>query len=172
MVISRSSVVAGGVTEAVVDRLEVVEVDEQHAVATGAPRAGHRVAEPVAEQGSVGQAGQRVVERLVGQLLLELVPLGDVVTGDHEAHQVLVDHLGDHDVDVAGVPVLVVQPDLAADGAAALREADQVARGVPVGWVDDVEPVHAEQLGRRQADDRLDRRCHVHDRQVVVEDAG
>ena len=69
------------------------------------------------------------------------------------------------------VPVLAVQPDLAAGRAAALREAHQVAGRVAVGLGDDVEPVHAEQLGGGQADDRLHGRRHVHDRQVVVEDA-
>ena len=54
--------VAGGVTAAVVDVLEVVEVDEQQAHRTAA------LQDPVGdllEQGAVGQAGQRVAEHLV-----------------------------------------------------------------------------------------------------------
>jgi len=60
------------VAEAVVDRLEVVEVDEEDADAAATPgRAGDRVGDAVAEEGAVGEAGERVVERLVGQLRLE-----------------------------------------------------------------------------------------------------
>ena len=62
--------VAGRVAEAVVDRLEVVEVDEQHRelVARGAAVARERLLEAVLEQRPVGEPGQRVVERLVLQL--------------------------------------------------------------------------------------------------------
>ena len=59
-------VVAGGVAEAVVDRLEAVEVDEQDGDLD--PSAGgraERLLDPVEEEGPVRQAGQRVVEGLV-----------------------------------------------------------------------------------------------------------
>ena len=55
--------VAGAVAEAVVDPLEVVEVDEQHRH-LGAPPA-QRVLETVEEQRAVGQPGEGVAERLV-----------------------------------------------------------------------------------------------------------
>ena len=45
--------------------------------------AAQRVGQPVAEQLPVGQPGERVVERLVAQLLLERVPVGDVADGEH-----------------------------------------------------------------------------------------
>ena len=68
--------VAGRVAEAVVDGLEVVEVDEQHrhpdAVAQG-PR--DRVADALVEQRPVGEVRDRVVEGLVGELLLERLAL-------------------------------------------------------------------------------------------------
>ena len=64
--------VAGGVPQAVVDRLEVVEVEEDHGHALAlAARAGDRMADALGEQGAVRQAGHRVVEGLVGELLLE-----------------------------------------------------------------------------------------------------
>ena len=67
----RQEPVAGGVAEAVVDGLEVVEVDEQHgAEVAGAAAAVEGVLHPVAEQAAVGQPGERVVERLVAELLL------------------------------------------------------------------------------------------------------
>ncbi len=78
--------VADGVPERVVDLLEVVEVDEEHAeggvVALGGQ--GERVLQPVAEQHPVGQPGQAVVERLVGQVVLQPPPLGDVPDGQHQ----------------------------------------------------------------------------------------
>ena len=61
--------VAGGVTEAVVDVLEAIEVDEQHGEAVvGMPdAAGHRPLEPLHEQHAVGQLRQGVVNRVVHQ---------------------------------------------------------------------------------------------------------
>ena len=88
-------VVAGGVAEAVVDRLEVVEVDEQHgeaAIVARAARGG--VLDPVAEQRLVGQPGERVVERLVRELLLEPAVLGHVAEAPHPADDLAVDALG------------------------------------------------------------------------------
>ena len=63
--------VAGGVAEAVVDELELVEVEEEHRDRGLAP-AGDRegVLEPVEEEVAVGQAGERVVEGLVLGALL------------------------------------------------------------------------------------------------------
>ena len=58
--------------ERVVDELEVVEVDEEHAdEPIGAPLAGQRVLDAVVEQRAVGELGQRVVEGAVAELLLE-----------------------------------------------------------------------------------------------------
>ncbi len=62
--------VAGDVSEAVVDVLEGVEVDEQDSdPRAGAGGAGERVVEPVHEQQPVRQPGERVVERLVDGIL-------------------------------------------------------------------------------------------------------
>ena len=64
--------VAGGVTEAVVDGLEVVEVDEQHRHPDAlAQRPRDRVADALVEQRPVGEMRDRIVEGLVGELLLE-----------------------------------------------------------------------------------------------------
>jgi hypothetical protein len=64
--------VAGGVTQAVVHDLEPVEVEEDEGVmgrATG--DAGLGVAQPIEEQRPVRQIGDGIVERLVGEALLE-----------------------------------------------------------------------------------------------------
>jgi hypothetical protein len=61
--------VPGAVTQAVVDHLEVVQVDEEHGHAAAvAARPGQRVPDPVVEQRPVGQVGEAVVERQVLEL--------------------------------------------------------------------------------------------------------
>ncbi len=85
----RDELVAGRVAERVVDHLEVVEVDQQQRhSAAAALVAGHRVLDPVAEQRPVGQAGQRVLERLAGQLALERLLLGHVADAQDDRVQV------------------------------------------------------------------------------------
>ena len=90
--------VAARVAEAVVDRLEAVEVEEQHGQrGVLALQPADRVVEAVEEQHAVGQAGQRVVQRLVEQQLLgaladeELADLRAERRG--EARQVVVEPL-------------------------------------------------------------------------------
>ena len=70
--------VAGRVAEAVVDGLEVVEVEEEHRQAAPLAPARATRGAPLGEQRAVGEAGDRVVERLVGELLLERLALADV----------------------------------------------------------------------------------------------
>ncbi len=67
-------VVADRVAERVVDRLEVVEIDEQHRSRTVA--ACHHRFDPLGEEGTVRQSGEYVVEGLVAQLLLQVGRLG------------------------------------------------------------------------------------------------
>ncbi len=67
----REQLVTGGVAEGVVDRLEVVEVDEEDGdrlVAAHQP--GEGVLQPIEEQDAVGQAGERVVQRAMLGLAL------------------------------------------------------------------------------------------------------
>jgi hypothetical protein len=67
------------VPERVVDLLEVVEVHEQQGDRPGRPAvAGEGPLEVVAEQDPVRQPGQRVVQRVVDQLRLEALAVGDL----------------------------------------------------------------------------------------------
>ena len=86
--------------ERIVDGLEVVEVEQVRGHDLAALDAPQRVLEPLVEQHAVGQAGQRIVQRHVGDLGLRAALLGDVVMrGDGAA----VGHrLGGHG-DVAAV---------------------------------------------------------------------
>ena len=81
--------------ETVVDGLEVVEVDVDHRDFRRATTA-ERVVDPVAEEGAVREPRERVVERLMGELVLELLLLGDVdhvaATRNRDAVRVVHDH--------------------------------------------------------------------------------
>ena len=101
--------VAGGVTKAVVDGLEVVEVDEQHRHPHPlAQRSRHRVAHALIEQRPVGEVGHRIVEGLVGELLLERFALGDVAAVEHDpADRAVGEQVGVEDLEMAKASVLV-----------------------------------------------------------------
>ena len=69
---AHQQLVAGGVSEAVVDVLEAIEVDEEHreAVLRMSRPSRHRALEPFHEQHAVGQQGQRIVDGVVNQALM------------------------------------------------------------------------------------------------------
>ncbi len=98
--------VADRVAEAVVDGLEAVEVEDDHAdraAVAGLP--GKSVLEPVGEQRPVGELGQRVMERAVPKLALETVAFGDVLDrGEHRGPALELEAVrGDRDLDDATV---------------------------------------------------------------------
>ena len=76
--------VARPVAHRVVDELEVVEVDEEDAHDPRPSSAGECPLDPVPEQHPVREPGERVVERPVGELVLQLPLLGDVAHGQHD----------------------------------------------------------------------------------------
>ena len=87
-------VVADEVPERVVDDLEAVEVEEQHRRALASflrHVAAHGVLEAVQEQHAVRQAGQRVVQRVVLELGLRALALGDVGLRAGDARRPAVD---------------------------------------------------------------------------------
>jgi hypothetical protein len=71
--------------ERVVDRLEPVEVEEQHRDIGAAANPAERLGHPFGQHRPIGQAGQRVVPGEVGDALLRLAALGDVFVGGDEA---------------------------------------------------------------------------------------
>jgi hypothetical protein len=75
--------VADVVAEAVVDALEPVEVQVAQPDEGIRVGAGERLGQPLGEERAVRQAGERVVQRLVAQPLLQLVPVGDVFDHRH-----------------------------------------------------------------------------------------
>ena len=91
--------VARGVAQRVVDGLEVVEVDERDGDDLVVPRRPlQRLLDAVEEQRAVGEAGERVVQRAVAQLGLQLALLGRVADAQHEAaHRAVGTQVGDAD---------------------------------------------------------------------------
>ena len=160
--------------KAIVDRLEVVQIEIQDR-GRAAPAAGPRqgVTETVVEQRSVRQPGEDVVERLVAELLLEGVPLGDVaVVDDHATDGRVVEQvLGDR-LERAPCAISVAGPELDRH----LR----TARGRDVGQqpVHDRAVVRVNDVGRLQTDvvlgattqDALDRRTLIPDQPIGTED--
>ena len=95
--------VAVGMPEALVDALEVVEIEKEHGDRTAASTRIHqRPAEPVEREEAVRQAGQLVEVGLVDQPLLVLLADGDVLLQRHEVEDRAV--LGDQGRDPADFP--------------------------------------------------------------------
>ena len=101
--------VALSVPEAVVHRLEVVEVDEEHGqVGAGEADAREGVLEPVLEQCLVGQSRQGVVEGPVLELVLQPDAVGDVAEAPDPPDDGAVDRLGPGR-QLEGAPVLELE---------------------------------------------------------------
>ena len=128
------------VAEAVVDDLEIVEVEEQHGQRGGAaPGPNQRLLHAVGEEKSVGEPGQRVVVREVLETLLGLLPLGDVPEHEQVA-------------DVSSSSVVQVREHELEMPSFAVRTKLQLATGQ--GWAVGVRRLGAEQLVDPPADDR------------------
>ena len=90
--------VADKVPEAVVDGLEVVEVDEQHRDGrVRGPESTDRQLDSLAKQRAVGETRQRVVKGLAGELFVELATLGDVPVTPDATDDLAVDPLRHRD---------------------------------------------------------------------------
>ncbi len=99
----REQLVAGFVSEAVVDDLEVVDVENHESDPRVVGRRGERGLQPLDEHHAVRQLGQRVVTRAVRELGLDPAVLAHVVRGADElvADTVGPDDRGDVDRDAS-----------------------------------------------------------------------
>ena len=108
------------VAERVVDRLEAVEVEHEHADGLlAAPEATERLVEAVAQQHPVRQAGERIVHRLARELVAAALALDGEPERAHEARAVEAaadDHVLRTAADRAERRVLVVVVDEHDDG--------------------------------------------------------
>ncbi len=78
---SLEKIVADRMTECVVDALELVDVEIEHRQALVRPHARQRVAEEFLEVGAIGQIGERVVARHVGDAPFCLTAIRHVLVG-------------------------------------------------------------------------------------------
>ena len=158
-------VIARGVPQAVVDRLEVVQVDEQHRGIAGlAPLQG--VLDALAEEAAVGQPGQRIVEGLERQLLLEGLALLQVAGVEHDSGSVAVEHAaGGHGLDRQPRPVALAEPPLGDDSFAgrAHRPVQEAVDGADVLGMGEVGQASAQELAVAGSQQALDRGARVVD---------
>ena len=166
--------VARGVAERVVDLLEVVQVEEEdgEALLRGGARV-ERVLEAVDEQRAVREVGQRVVERAVGEPVLQRDAVRDVAgIDDGAADGRVVEEVRALVLDppVGAVAVAPAHEQRAVDGARAVQQALVLrAHPLPVVGVHDVDQLGpGERLGR-VAEHVLDRRRLEADGAVLVQ---
>lgn len=96
----------------VVDALEVIAVQVQDTVLLLTSAGGHTL-HPLAEEVAIGQRGQRVVQGLMGQLLLELMSVADIVhVEDHPANCRVIHAVGELDPQMAPFAIPAEQPRL------------------------------------------------------------
>ncbi|EXI77361.1 MAG: hypothetical protein AW10_03851 [Candidatus Accumulibacter appositus] len=116
--------VAHVVSEGIVERLEIVEIDEQQGPLSVSARARHqRQAQTVVQQAAVGQAGERVVKGQMADLFLRLLAHGDVGQRRHVVGDffVAVPDRGNGQPFGVGLAVLAPVPDLTLPGSRALE---------------------------------------------------
>jgi hypothetical protein len=164
--------ITGLVAQSVVHVLEAVEVDVDDPRIERCPCAARqRVLDPVTEERPVRQAGQRVVEGLVHELLLRLLPIGDVVDVDHHAvHRRVVQQVHRPRPEPELDTVRTSHTPLTRQHHAWRQErcVEHPARfHVRVG--DEVERAHTGRGRTRMTHQRRERRSVVHDEAVGVE---
>ena len=164
------NVVAGGMTQAVVDRLEVVQVyEEDREIGSVAPV--DRVLYAFPKQRSVGEARQRVVERLEGELLFEGFSLPQISSvQDHTGRVVITRAAACDRLNRQPGAVGLPDPPLAAGPASRLpqRLTDYVLENVGVLRMADLGEWGAEQRRRRDMEQAFHRWADVVDRSACV----
>ena len=165
-------VVAGVVAEPIVDILEPVEVEENDGwVQHRAGPSVEGVVHAVAEQRTIGQPRERVVEGLMHELVLGLLAGGDVVHIDHDALYVRIVEKVDGPSGQPHVTVGLRNAGLSGEHAAGREQGlvehrpcrviirgHEVQRAAPLG------------LDARMAEHRRQRRHVIHDHPFLVEE--
>ena len=165
-------IVPGRMSQRIVDRLEVVEVEEDDGRrATRAPRTRHRLAHLLGEHGAVGEPGDGVVERLVRKFRLEALAFADVARIEQDPADVLViDEVGEQDLELACLAVMVDQAALQRGDALTGRRGGNALRE-PLPVAGDRKAVEAlpEKIVRDVTEDAFDRRALIGDRGVGLQ---
>ncbi len=159
--------VAHRVAEAVVDRLEAVEVEEEQGDRRVVRSHGEqRLADAGTHPCAVREAGQLVAEGELGQPVLEQLALADVAgVDDDAADDRVVEPVGEHRLDVAPLAAGVAYPVLddgrrvqvGAPGPEGVHRADEPQLGVAeVERVHEVDQELSDQLALAVAEDAFD----------------
>ena len=155
---AHQDLITGGVPQGVVDHLETVEVEEQDGDGADRSRAAReRVLDAVAEEGAVGELGQRVVERLVAQLLLERGPRGHIEREGDERRTPVELLVPPADLDVDDPSILEQVPRPPVEGQPRPNEVEQLHAPLAILHRLEVDERHREELLPRVAVE-LDRR--------------
>ncbi len=170
----REQPVAHPVAQAVVHRLEVVDVEEdQRELLLVAPRERERVRHPVEEERAIRETGELIVERLVRELRLQRLAVAHVArVHDDAPHRRLVHQVREGHLDRAPAAVRVPAAPLhGRERRVRLERLGEVARGVRlVVRMDQVHHVHAVELRGRVAEIAGDRRTRVAQHAAWVHD--
>ena len=164
--------------EAVVHSLEIVEVDEHDPDRGASSKRTHdRVLHAVGEESPVGKVRDRIVEGLVGELLLERLALADVAAVQHDSPHVLVlEQVGVLHLELEPGPVAVANPALdhvRLGPASCIRVADareDLTEPRAVRWGEEPGKLRAFHLVRPIAERALDRGALVRHDAMCVED--
>ena len=162
------------VTEAVVHGLEVVEIDEEDGDEVRATDAAlERVRYALREERAVRETRQRVVEGLVGQLILERSSLGDVARRDDDAADVgHSDEVVEHALELDERAVLAAERQVArhrsARDSADLRE--ETSEPIGVVALEEVGQSGSDELVLLVAEDTLNGRRVISNRQIRGEE--
>ena len=101
--------VPDGVSERVVDPLEPVEIEQDHGhVLMTAPTPFERMMQTIAKEDAIGEAGQLIVKRLLDELRLHALALGDVLDDAQQARLLAVVDDRDRQLAPDDMPVLVL----------------------------------------------------------------
>ena len=170
-------------TQAVVDRLEAVEVDEQQrdrGLLAGERSQGF--AHPLPHPGPVGQPGQLVAEGQLGQPVLQRLALTDVAgVDDNASYDGIVESVREDRLDVtpltSGVPYAVLDDGCAVQVDAVTMRAHRAKRSdEPQPRLEEVERVHQidqqmpDQLALAVAEDPLDGSALPDDAAIGIDD--
>ncbi len=165
--------VAGGVAEAVVDGLEVVQIDEQHRqlapIAIG-PRLS--VNDAVVKQSPVGQTRQPIMEGAMDELLFERLALAHIAAVEHDAvHVRIVQEIGRDRFQVAADAVGQLEAPFDGAGGSTRHKTIQERAGPwHLVWHQQIQERGTDQAQGVAAQDLSDGRTGVAQRRVALDD--
>ena len=166
--------VADTVSEAVVHRLEVVQVDEEHGEEVLTPRSSlDGVRDSLGEERAVGETRERIVERLIRELNLERPALSDIARGENDTADVRgVEKVVEHALELHDRAVLPAETEITGHRSAHRRAHVSEEPAEPLGVVfgEELREAPADELVFAVAENPLDGGGVVANREVGREE--